>query len=627
MNYKTKKKYFLFLASFVLSLGLLTKFNFVMYAGPIALAYYGMLFYELKKGEGSVRGIFISMFQLASFPVLLSSPWYFYNIYSQGGFGALHAADYAYRIGILQKNDTLQSFVGGLVAYFKVCFPSISFVSLFIFIIAWALSKIRTFNQTTDGKNNFEKKTAYFGIPLLFIALVTAYVNYMGMPQRWNLSYAFLAIIFALFSESLPLKVRSLFLTFSGTLFFVMIFNSYIWGLVPELKTHYLLPPPLPALLPASLPTGSKEAFDLVLNDSKKRYVDKVDAVVFGIVGPLGYLDPRMMDYYAEEKNFNESWIIPSPWTNPAGAEIFFVSDYLIYTPENLASDSVNIRYKYILDHLPETYAACLSRVAALESKAGQIFVDNLNKNCLTSQAVFDLIEVGRKYDENTPFEIFWALDAENAKLDWEGKLNPFSEYQQDYYDLSNQIEQEKEQLPPHYYLELTDRLGQFYKNVYRVLDWGNWSRNLLLNSSFETAEKGKITDWFGAASQRIKIINDVSKSHSGNGAIKVVGQESVLMQRVAANPEKIYLLKQYTRSNIPAQVASLQVLWLDQDSQFIRADIVQYEPTSTWVEQKMILFPPSNGRYADVYITVVGESAVWFDDVTLQESVENGSQ
>jgi hypothetical protein len=363
----------------------------------------------------------------------------------------------------------------------------------------------------------------------------------------------------------------------------------------------------------------------VIKKNSEVKYENKYEGYKIGIIAASPYLDLRDVDYYAKNSNLNATESIVSYWEYPAGVQIFFESDYLVSTPDiHDNGDSVYKRFRYILDHLPMTYMACLSRVNTIDSKFGRITIDNLDKNCLSAQAEYDLIEVGRSYDKNSPSEIFWELDAKNAKLMWEGNAVSFSEYQQDYYELLTKIEQEKEQLPPNYYLILNAKLDEFHKNTYLVLERGS---NLLLNSGFEEQKNKRIADWVNINLNRIRIINSSSRSHSGNTAVRITGQDTALTQQVEINPKEVYLVQQYTKSSVPAQTARLQVLWLDGNSQFIKADIVPYTATAAWLGQKAILFPPSNSKYAVVYVTVLGESSVLFDDVSLQAVAYNGSQ
>lgn len=175
-------------------------------------------------------------------------------------------------------------------------------------------------------------------------------------------------------------------------------------------------------------------------------------------------------------------------------------------------------------------------------------------------------------------------------------------------------------------FLQQFTRLEFARRNVYvhRVLHHGSESssvkvENLLSNTGFEQADThGNLNGWFAYGSGRIDQTGALS--HSGKVAVQASG-EAGFFQRVAVSPGRLYTLGHWIRADQPGQFARLQVNWLDGSLKIVDVSIDVVPTSAAWQWHQMSVTAPSSASLAQVYVSVHGDSKVWFDDLNFQES------
>jgi len=140
-------------------------------------------------------------------------------------------------------------------------------------------------------------------------------------------------------------------------------------------------------------------------------------------------------------------------------------------------------------------------------------------------------------------------------------------------------------------------------------------SINLLRNPGFENINNGIPINW--TIIGRPTVDTDGEKSHSGNTAIRVKGpSSSVLYQDVAVQPNKLYTVNYWCRSDYNGQVIQVFIEWLDFEKQSIRREADWIPINSEWSIYDLSSTSPNNAAYARIYLSISTNGEAWFDDI-----------
>jgi dolichyl-phosphate-mannose-protein mannosyltransferase len=149
---------------------------------------------------------------------------------------------------------------------------------------------------------------------------------------------------------------------------------------------------------------------------------------------------------------------------------------------------------------------------------------------------------------------------------------------------------------------------------------------NLLVNPSFETLDKSSLPmGWFAIGKPQPP--QDNVQAHSGTVAIKA-DADGGFITSVPIQPGKLYSLGHWTRSDLPNQLARLQINWMDAESRNVGVSIDVVKVKQTWTWHKLSAMAPEGAKHAVIYVSVHEKSQVWFDDyVFVQGQLETPSQ
>jgi hypothetical protein len=135
---------------------------------------------------------------------------------------------------------------------------------------------------------------------------------------------------------------------------------------------------------------------------------------------------------------------------------------------------------------------------------------------------------------------------------------------------------------------------------------------NLIPNPGFESLNGGHPTDWVLYGQPRIT--QAASKAHAGKVFV-TVDPVSGMYARLSVEPGKIYSLGYWCRADKPAQLARLQINWLDAALQIVAVNIDAVACGAEWSWQKFSVMSPPGAPVAQVYVNVHENSEVSFDD------------
>lgn len=166
--------------------------------------------------------------------------------------------------------------------------------------------------------------------------------------------------------------------------------------------------------------------------------------------------------------------------------------------------------------------------------------------------------------------------------------------------------------------LEFTRNRVYVYRfSPHKMADADSASENMLDDSGFERVNPEEVPySWlvFGAPD----LAQDSVQARTGMRAVRV-SQEDGVYQRVIIQPHEIYTMDAYIRAAQKDQTAWMQVMWLDQDLQFLGGEIVPVAAAETWKKFQISAMPPEAAVYAQVYARAAEGSIVWFDDIAFR--------
>lgn len=136
---------------------------------------------------------------------------------------------------------------------------------------------------------------------------------------------------------------------------------------------------------------------------------------------------------------------------------------------------------------------------------------------------------------------------------------------------------------------------------------------NLLPNPGFETVDTaGQPIEWFTLG--HTHVAQSGSEAHAGRVAVRA-DQTNGLFARVPIEPGQPYSLGHWSRADRPNQLARLQINWLDNALQTVDVSVQVLTTGPQWAWHEFSVMAPANASVAEVYVSVNGDSEVWFDD------------
>ena len=181
---------------------------------------------------------------------------------------------------------------------------------------------------------------------------------------------------------------------------------------------------------------------------------------------------------------------------------------------------------------------------------------------------------------------------------------------------------------PPKYFLS-QDFLNRFSTieftaqrvDVYHVspIPMDNNGANLLNNPGFETLTAANWpADWepYG----RPFVVMNPSQAHTGKVAVQATARDG-FTTRFPVQPGEIYLLGHWSRAEQPQQLGRLQINWLSASGQMVDVSIDAFEADETWSWHQFFAMAPTGASFAHIYVSVHGESKIWFDDYVFRKT------
>ncbi len=626
--YHVKKGRFrhLVIGALLMAAGLLTKFNFVLYAAPVLISYGIALWWRNKEKPHHWRSLTVAVGVLFLPALILAAPWYVWSFLTQREASALTGLSGLQSTGALIQSTQLFEMVALGIDHWKFYFPiAVNIVFVFFLIIRAA---VRILGKGLPAISSIVQESPptsrifCFWLPIGFILSVSVALYYLGLGTtfRWNLSYAFFAILVGYFMDSLARPLERVLGPLVVCWLVLVSVNSFVVGFS---SSRYLSAsvPSRYDMRPNRMATGARGVVELVREDWSKRGFRPQDCVNVGILTHIHEgLHGHNLAYYGKRAGLKAAILnvgILAP-ERPADTIIFSDSDYLVYLSHYRVNEPVLERYQSIVDRLPNSYRTCLYRVGTVESRYNRVVVERVERNCLTRQALIDIVALGKEVDQDTPVELFWDVERLRIGLEMDSEKVDLLEAEGSLGVLLGKMESRRQSLTPFQY-DLLARKWESVKALVATMG-SNLDEQALANPGFEYGDGDVPLGWEITGDVRF-VGMDTSglRSHRGRAAVRIAGEKNDCHQIVAIDSQTAYALIQYTNSDMRGQYARLQVNWLDAAKGFLGTNIERYPAKLTWTRHAMIVKPPQRAKYAVVYAAVFGDSEVWFDDFSFR--------
>lgn len=397
------------LGGFVLALGLLTKFNFALYAAPLVV---WKLWAEWRAAGRSFGGRWIKRCAwMVLIPLIVAGPWYVHTLVRPGG--ALSSLRTMQRAEHLPVVGSWRIFFEAVITTLQKFAPPWLVACLIVALASAAVFAI--WRGDVRARLRARLPWAIFGLGyFIFLALALAGLGLHWVP-RWNVSYLFLLPWVALAVDWPASRASRLVL---GTVLASMVVLSgaqsflgvppLVKGLEPWSSARVLGPPGRDS-------NGMAEAALAITRlDAAPRPIGRTFSPLFHFhdgahVGALAFylrmhkstLSPFGVGYY----------------NLPVDVGLVTTAPFLLVHVEDVAQegDPEMRRYRFVAQQWVTAPSSPFAREAAFATRHGEIQLWRRTR-AATLEDVRRLIEKTRPIDAGTPYEAFW--DAESLRLE-----------------------------------------------------------------------------------------------------------------------------------------------------------------------------------------------------------------
>ena len=415
---ETANRKYLLAAGFFIALGMLSKYNFFIYAAVPVIYYLGAAY--LNKPEN--RKVFKDLVLLALPSILFASPWYI-NTYITNlvSYNVINRFLYQKSIGRYESNVSLSKAFTEIWqqrnAYFSDFVYWILALLALTFLIIWVIKSIKK-----DDKWYHLGELVW--MPLVSILVVSLLLKFIGLILlRWNLSYVFIPVLVAFMFDRIFYKNRVLGMIagVASYSFLILLFVNVAIHPIPG-EDIFRADVSAQRLLPNPLTTGAKESVATIKDNWLENNGKLNEPVTVGFIGHINEgLHGHALAYYGAITgftNWQESDVGILNGFKPTDLSVFVNTDFLIYIPNNQfnyeqpTAPQVLKRYQFLIENAPVTFTRCTRELGMTTSRFGNVVVLKIDRSCLVPETYFDLIEVGREYDVQQPsFLLFWDVE------------------------------------------------------------------------------------------------------------------------------------------------------------------------------------------------------------------------
>lgn len=520
-------------AGIVVSLGLLTKINFVIYILPICVFGSVYLVKSIKNSEKPYRLSIKYSIYLALPSIVLCAPWYISNLFFNQN-NQLSRYIGSQDINLQPNNfSNLKKALHDISIAFKIDMPPIIFYLLILVLAIFIFNKVKA--RTTENKesekflNNIRFGLLLLGlVSIVYLHLLLFRIGLLFTP-RWNLSYYFVSLSLACILSSISLtKLKNIF--YYIFVFFFVVIIIYRAGYMERISPRNIHPGFTKTIISTVCPRGfRREVYrtttgmeqvakiistheNSICNTSKRNLIPVLFHAHKGAHAVA-------LSYYLYETHPKLQGISFINRRLPVNLDVFLKSNYLIVLHDRFYGDAETRKYVYFYNNLPQDYTDNIRSLGIVPSRFGRIEVLYRPYLPAKPETVKSLINLGLKYNRKSPYRYFWIL--RNLYYEFMEGNRSFSELQNEMTNLEPEISKTEMDLPRHIYLMLMKEKKQIQQDCLTIGELQKIKVTSILNrrdrdllGSIDTlndmGSHYKISGWCGSEKHRRNSIEEV---------------------------------------------------------------------------------------------------------------------
>jgi hypothetical protein len=403
--YEASRLSYLILMGFVISAGLLTKFNFFFYAVWLFIVPAMVECYRVIRAGQPISNAMLFVVIVMVGPLVIAGPWYISR-----------ATGTTSPLGLLaQQFDAGSSTKGWDIVLFPIAWNySRLIVSLagfttmmylgFVSGLPFLRSAIRPMTRAQHVVLSSAMIGAVGSLPVLAF-------SGMGGELRWHIEAVYMFVfIFAVLDQLNWRKLRLIVLALTGIAGVLQLSTLYV---SPVIVPSFLRVPDLMALpRPSAIPIGS----EILANDIARHEIavggTKPGDFVSFLYHEHGGPHFGSVEFYLHLEGVTLPSRVGAFWNRPVNLENIFDAKYLVEETARYTTpiwrDFEEERYQGLAEHFPPAFRSLLVEVSDVRGRLGRFKAYYVPREKLTREIVLDTIAIGRQLETVDSFLVFW---------------------------------------------------------------------------------------------------------------------------------------------------------------------------------------------------------------------------
>ena len=384
------------IVSALITVGLLTKFNFFFYAAPLFVVPVAV---ELRGLVARRRSWLEQLTALATIvvpPLLLAGPWYLAR--STGSTSMLSAL---YEAGTLKPGFTMESFgrlvIGSLPLNYSPLFKVLTVVAAATYAgCLVGVPRLGSILKPLTRSQHVIVSSAFIGV--ITVPIILAVVG-LGGELRWHIEATYLLVaVFGILGR-FPGGARAAGLSLAALAAVLQLLTIYVWPV--NVPAFLRLPVPETMPRPSAVPVGSEAlARDIARHE---KLVGGTKAGEFAFFFYHEHAGPHFgsVEFYLTMEGAPLTTGIAGFYDRAIDVGNFFDAKYLVEGVGRSAGwgDPENRRYRILAENLPAAFRDILVDVSEVDARFGRFSVHYVPRERVTRQMVLDTIDVGRRLE------------------------------------------------------------------------------------------------------------------------------------------------------------------------------------------------------------------------------------
>jgi hypothetical protein len=389
----------------LITLGLLTKFNFFFYAAPLFIVPAAIEFHNLLTRRRPWTAQAALAVGMVIPPVIIAGPWYLAR-----AAGSTDMLGTLYEAGTLKAGlsfDALAPLVfGWFTSNYSLLFRILAVAATLVYAChLFRVPRLKTLIAPVTREQHVVLSSALIGI--LTVPVVIAMFG-LGRELRWHIEAVYLVAVTCGIIGRMPAVAR---LTGLGLAFFSAVLQLLaIYGVSAGATGFSVLQIPALNPRPSAIPIGSEELASDIARYEKRTGATKPGEFVFFFYHEHAGPHFGSVEFYLRMHGTPLATRIAGFYDRAIDVGSFFEAKYLVEGTGRSSdwNDPENQRYKAMAQHLPPEFRNILVEVSDVEGRFGRFKAYYVPRERITREMVMTTIDTGRRLETVEPYLTLW---------------------------------------------------------------------------------------------------------------------------------------------------------------------------------------------------------------------------